>query len=167
MKLDLFDELMQLLAIMIPLSRKSPVPPSQCNLAPAIELIGDRGTLLILRSALYGVRRFDDFQEELGTPRTVLSGRLNALVDAGLLEKKPYKMKGRRARSEYVLTSQGEALRPILIGLTQWGDRWLGTDGQPPISFTDGASREPVRLAFVAPTGSEVPVQDLRVVIRR
>ena len=82
-------ELMQAFTIMIPLSRKSPVPPSQCNLARAIELIGDRWTLLILRSALYGVRRFDDFQEELGTPRTVLSSRLNDLVDAGLLEKSP------------------------------------------------------------------------------
>ncbi len=160
-------ELMQAFAVMIPLSRKSPVPPSQCNLARAIELIGDRWTLLILRSALYGVRRFDDFQQELGTPRTVLSSRLNDLVDAGLLEKKPYKLKGRRARSEYVLTDQGEALRPVLIGLTQWGDAWLGAGGQPPISFTDAESRDAVRLAFVSNKGREVPVDDLRVVIRR
>ena len=160
-------ELMQAFTIMIPLSRKSPVPPSQCNLARAIELIGDRWTLLILRSALYGVRRFDDFQEELGTPRTVLSSRLNDLVDAGLLEKKPYKLKGRRARSEYVLTDKGEALRPILIGLTQWGDAWLGAGGQPPISFTDSESRDAVRLAFVAGAGREVALDDLRVVIRR
>jgi DNA-binding HxlR family transcriptional regulator len=166
-RLDLFGELIQGHSIMIPLSRKSPVPPSQCNLARAIELIGDRWTLLILRSALYGVRRFDDFQDELGIPRTVLSGRLGDLVDGGLLEKKPYKLKGRRARSEYVLTPRGEALRPILIGLTQWGDKWVGADGQPPISFTDSASRDPVRLAFVAPGGSEVSVDDLRVVIRR
>ena len=76
------------------------IPGGVSNLARAIELIGDRWTLLILRSALYGVRRFDDFQEELGTPRTVLSSRLNDLVDAGLLDKKPYKLKGRRARSE-------------------------------------------------------------------
>ena len=62
---------------------------------------------------------------------------------------------------------QGEALRPILIGLTQWGDRWLGAGGQPPISFTHATSRDPVRLAFVAPNGREVPVDDLRVVIRR
>ena len=70
----------------IPLVRRSPVPPDTCNLAKAIDLIGDRWTLLILRAALYGVRRFDDFQSELGCPRTVLSGRLKKLVDAGLLD---------------------------------------------------------------------------------
>ena len=138
-----------------------------CSLARTLAIIGDNWTLLVLRDCFMGVRRFDDFQQELGTPRTVLSSRLNDLVDAGLLEKKPYKLKGRRARSEYVLTDQGEALRPILIGLTQWGDKWLGADGQPPISFTDAESRDGVRLAFVSKAGREVPVDDLRVVIRR
>ncbi|WP_084420654.1 winged helix-turn-helix transcriptional regulator [Henriciella litoralis] len=152
---------------MIPLSKKSPVPPASCNLAKAIDLIGDRWTLLILRSALYGVRRFDDFQEELGIPRTILSGRLKDLFKAGLLAKQSYKLEGRRARSEYVLTDKGEALRPILIALTQWGDTWLDSDGQPPISFTDMKSREAVRAAFVTPEGREVSVDNLRVVIRR
>ena len=152
---------------MVPLSRKSPVPPEHCNLARAVELIGDRWTLLILRSAMYGVRRFDDFQTELGTPRTILSGRLKALVEAGLLDKRIYKVEGRRARPEYVLTDQGEALRPVLIALTQWGDEWLGTEGQPPISFTDMKSRQSVRAAFVTPEGREVSVDSLRIVLRR
>ena len=112
----------------IPLARRSPVPPDTCNLARAIDLIGDRWTLLILRAALYGVRRFDDFQSELGCPRTVLSGRLKKLVDAGLLTKKAYKALRKRARPEYVLSATGLSLRPILIGLTQWGDAlaWSG-----------------------------------------
>lgn len=152
---------------MIPLSRKSPVPPEKCNLARAVELIGDRWTLLILRSALYGVRRFDDFQTELGTPRTILSGRLKSLVDEGLLAKRTYKVEGRRARPEYVLTDKGEALRPVLIALTQWGDAWLDADGQPPVSFTDSRSRKAVRAAFVNADGHEVPVEDLRIVLRR
>lgn len=152
---------------MIPLSRKSPVPPADCNLAKAIEMIGDRWSLLILRSALYGVRRFDDFQSELGTPRTILSGRLKTLVDTGLLKKRTYKVEGRRARPEYILTDKGEALRPVLIALTQWGDSWIGEDGQPPISFTDARSRQAVRAAFVDSGGQEVPTDNLRVVIRR
>ena len=152
---------------MVPLSRKSPVPPDQCNLARAVDLIGDRWTLLILRSAMYGVRRFDDFQTELGTPRTILSGRLKALVEAGLMDKRVYKVEGRRARPEYVLTGKGEALRPVLIALTQWGDDWLGGEGQPPISFTDMKSRQAVRAAFVTPEGREVSVDSLRIVLRR
>lgn len=152
---------------MIPLSRKSPVPPSDCNLARAIELIGDRWTLLILRSALYGVRRFDDFQSELGTPRTILSGRLKSLVEAGLLEKRIYKVEGRRARPEYVLTEKGEALRPVLIALTQWGDAWIGAESQPPISFMDMKSRKPVHNAFVSEDGREVPMDNVRIVLRR
>ena len=70
----------------IPFARRSPVSPDTCNLAKAIDLVGDRWTLLILRAALYGVRRFDDFHAELGCPRTVLSGRLKKLVDDGLLD---------------------------------------------------------------------------------
>lgn len=152
---------------MIPLSRKSPVSPSECNLARAVEVIGDKWTLLILRSALYGLRRFDDFQTELGTPRTILSGRLKSLVDAGLLQKRAYKVEGRRARPEYVLTEKGEALRPMLIALTQWGDAWLDEEGQPPVSFTDMKSRQAVRAAFVNSDGREVAASDLRIVLRR
>jgi DNA-binding HxlR family transcriptional regulator len=153
--------------VMVPLSRKSPVPPERCNLARAVEQIGDRWTLLILRSALYGVRRFDDFQTELGTPRTILSGRLKALVETGLLAKRTYKVEGRRARPEYVLTEKGEALRPVLIALTQWGDQWLDGEGQPPISFTDMKSRQAIRTAFVTEDGREVPVDNMRIVLRR
>ncbi len=152
---------------MIPLSRKSPVPPSDCNLAKSVDLIGDRWTLLILRSAMYGIRRFDDFQAELGTPRTILSGRLKSLVDTGLLDKRTYKVEGRRARPEYVLTDKGEALRPVLIALTQWGDTWLDEQGQPPVSFTDMKSRQAVRAAFVGTDGREVDAKDLRIVLRR
>ncbi|MDJ0919786.1 MAG: helix-turn-helix domain-containing protein [Henriciella sp.] len=152
---------------MIPTVSRSPVPPSACNLAKAIELIGDRWTLLILRSALFGVRRFDAFQAELEIPRTVLSGRLKALVEAGVLEKTSYKMPGKRPRAEYVLTEMGESLRPILIGLTQWGDRWVSKDGAAPIGFTDGVTREPVRAGLVNAQGREVPANRMRIKLRR
>jgi DNA-binding HxlR family transcriptional regulator len=150
----------------IPLVRRSPVPTEACNLARAIDLIGDRWTLLILRSALYGVRRFDDFQSELGCPRTVLSGRLKKLVDAGLLTRKSYKAPGKRARPEYVLSATGLSLRPILIGLTQWGDAWLGQGEAPPISFTKAGSKSAIRAAFVDVEGREVRPDQIRAVLR-
>ncbi|MDO8981882.1 MAG: helix-turn-helix domain-containing protein [Afipia sp.] len=88
------------------LIRRSPVPPGDCNLWKAFELIGDRWTLVILRSALYGVRRFDDFQNELDVPRSVLSNRLARLVENGLMQRRDYREDGQRARIEYPLTKR-------------------------------------------------------------
>lgn len=148
-----------------PRTRRSPVPPDQCNLTRAIELIGDKWNLMILRSALYGVRRFEDFHAELGVPRTVLSGRLKGLVGNGLLTGQTYKEPGRRSRTEYVLTERGEDLRGILIALTQWGDRWIA-EGEAPISFTEKTGGA-VRAGFVNDTGQEVEPEELRVVLRK
>jgi DNA-binding HxlR family transcriptional regulator len=152
---------------MIPRAQKSPVPLEICHLAKAIEAVGDRWTLLILRGALFGVRRFDDFQKELAIPRTVLSGRLAKLVENGVLEKKSYKEDGKRARPEYVLTEAGEALRPVFMALTQWGDVWTSDGAPPPISFTHAKSRQKVRPAFVDEDGRETPMSDTRVSLRR
>ena len=108
-----------------PPPRRSPLPPHDCHLARAFDVIGDRWTLLILRSALYGVRRFDDFASELGAPRTVLADRLKRLTAAGLLARRDYREPRRRARPEYWLTPKGAELRLPFVALTQWGDRWL------------------------------------------
>src|ERR1700710_150464 len=90
-----------------PLVSRSLVPPDQCNLWKAFGLIGDRWTLLILRSALYGVRRFDDFQADIEIPRSVLSKRLAGLVESGIMERREYREAGQRARTEYPLTEMG------------------------------------------------------------
>ncbi|MEL7040126.1 MAG: helix-turn-helix domain-containing protein [Pseudomonadota bacterium] len=152
---------------MIPRAQKSPIPLESCHLAHAIEIVGDRWTLLILRAALFGVRRFDDFQTELGIPRTVLSGRLRKLVAHDLLTKQDYKEDGKRARPEYVLSAAGEALRPVLIGLMQWGDDWIRQDSPAPMSFTDTKSRQKVRTAFVDEDGKAVDLDQIRVSLRR
>ncbi|MEO1028109.1 MAG: helix-turn-helix domain-containing protein [Pseudomonadota bacterium] len=150
-----------------PRARRSPIPVDVCHLAKAIDVLGDRWTLMILRSALYGVRRFDDFQAELGAPRTILSNRLKRLTEQDLLEKSTYREPGKRRRTEYVLTSKGAALRPILIGLTQWGDHWLSEDSAgAPISFSSKAG-SPVRAGFIDMSGREVPPNNLRVTIRK
>ena len=152
---------------MVPRAKKSPVSLDICHLAKAIEIVGDRWTLLILRSSLFGVRRFDDFQSELGIPRTVLSGRLSKLVKNGVMAKQAYKEDGKRARPEYVLTEAGEALRPILMGLTQWGDDWQSEGAAPPVTFQHAKTRQKVHPAFVDEDGRETPMAMMRVALRR
>jgi len=164
--LDLTGELSHK-KFMVPRAPNSPVPLDICHLAKAIDTIGDRWTLLILRSSLFGVRRFDDFQKELGVPRTVLSGRLSKLVAHGVMAKQKYKEDGKRTRPEYVLTDAGEALRPVLMALTQWGDDWLSEGASPPISFTHAKSRQSVRPAFVDEDGQETKLSEMRVSLRR
>ncbi|MEM1150456.1 MAG: helix-turn-helix domain-containing protein [Pseudomonadota bacterium] len=150
-----------------PRTSTSPVAVRDCRLARTIDLIGDRWAMLILRSALYGVRRFDDFREELGCPRTVLSGRLKMLETEGLMEKRPYQEPGKRVRDEYVLSEKGIALQTALVALNQWGDEWLANGEPPPISFTDAATKTTARVAFVNEDGEEVPVDRLRPRLRK
>ncbi|MEM7327976.1 MAG: helix-turn-helix domain-containing protein [Pseudomonadota bacterium] len=152
---------------MIPRAQKSPIPLEICHLAKAIEILGDRWTLLILRGALFGVRRFDDFQKELSIPRTVLSGRLKKLVDHGVLSKTAYKEDGKRARPEYLLTEAGEALRPVLMGLNLWGDVWASDGAAPLMSFTHTKTRQKVRPAFVDEDGQETKLSEMRISLRR
>ena len=109
----------------------------------------------------------DDFQAELNCPRTVLSGRLKTLTEAGLLERRSYQETGKRSRPEYVLTDMGAELRAALVALTQWGDQYLSGGDPAPISFVDEETRSPVRAGFVDADGRSVAPDELRVVLRR
>jgi DNA-binding HxlR family transcriptional regulator len=102
-----------------------------CSIARTLETVGERWTLLILRDAFLGVRRFDDFQRSLGVARNVLSDRLERLVDAGVLERRPYQE--RPPRYEYRLTDKGRDLFPVIFGLMRWGDKHAAPDGPPRI----------------------------------
>lgn len=92
-----------------------------CSLARALGIVGERWTLLIIRDAFYGVRRFNDFQAHLDVPRAVLSDRLRGLVDAGILDRRPDR-ESRRGHV-YELTASGRELWPVLYALLVWGDR--------------------------------------------
>jgi DNA-binding HxlR family transcriptional regulator len=100
-----------------------------CSIARSLELIGDRWTLLIVRDALRGVHRFDDFRARLGVAHNVLSDRLSRLTEAGVLERRRYQQ--RPDRYEYHLTQQGRDLWPVLMSLLMWGDRYLAPEGPP------------------------------------
>lgn len=94
-----------------------------CNLARSLELLGERWTLLVVRDAIYGVRRFNDFLTRLNCPKAVLSERLGRLVEAGVLEKRPYRSSP--PRHEYVITDAGAELWPVVYSLAVWGQRHL------------------------------------------
>ncbi len=105
---------------------------SQVRDATTIErtlaLVGDRWSILILRAAFRGIRRFDEFCSDLGIARPILTARLRKLVDAGLMTKEPYQE--HPPRYEYKLTAMGAALSPAIVALVRWGDEHLST-GQP------------------------------------
>jgi len=145
--------------------RRSPVAASYCNLARAFELIGDRWMLLILRSALYGMRRFDDFQAELDVPRSVLSSRLAALVEAGIMERKEYREEGQRARIEYPLTKMGAELSLPFMAMTAWGDKWLA-EGEPQLALHSRESGQRLRVAMIDERGKLAKSSDVQLVIR-
>ena len=147
-----------------PLLRRSPVALRHCNLARSFELIGDRWTLLILRSALYGVRRFDDFQADIDVPRSVLSHRLAGLVASGIMRRRAYREQGQRARVEYPLTQMGQALALPFFAMTGWGDKWLG-DGASPLRLRSRASGQWLSVALVDADGRRAVRSDVERVI--
>jgi DNA-binding HxlR family transcriptional regulator len=109
---------------------KRDYPTQYCSMASALEIIGERWTILIVRDIFMGLRRFDDLQRHLGVARNILQSRLERLVDNGILVKRPYQ--DRPARFEYRLTVKGADLWPILVSLLQWGDRYA-IGGERPI----------------------------------
>ncbi|MEE4298690.1 MAG: helix-turn-helix domain-containing protein [Pseudomonadales bacterium] len=133
-----------------------------CSLAQTLEIVGERWTLLILRDAFFGIRRFEQFQKRLGIARNILSARLATLVAAGILERRSLTEGGRRA--EYHLTEKGRDLQPALLALTQWGDRWYpGPHEGPRIEFVDRETQQPIReLRPLAADGRELAPRDVR-----
>lgn len=103
-----------------------------CSAARTLDLLGDSWTPLVLREAFYGIRRFDDFQRELGIARNTLADRLRRLVDGGLLEKHVYETQP--ARYEYLLTESGRDFYRVILTMVAWGDRWLADEAGPPVT---------------------------------
>lgn len=122
-----------------------------CSIARALEVVGERWTLLIVRDVFLGLRRFDQLQESLGIARNVLTDRLNRLVAEGILERVRYSE--RPERFEYRLTGKGRELGIALTALRQWGDKYLSE--KPPRLLRRKADKRPVVAALV-PKGADV-----------
>ena len=144
------------------------LPPRPCPVAGALDLFGDRWSILIIRDVMNGVRRFDDLVTRLGVSRATLADRLRRLVAAGILAPAPYQTDGGRSREEYRLTEQGWQLRNVLIALREWGDRYVLDDEERRLRLVDRDTGHDVRLQLVdAETGEPVEPHRLMHVITR
>jgi DNA-binding HxlR family transcriptional regulator len=104
-----------------------------CSVARAAGVFGDSWTLLIVRDAMYGLARFDEFQRSLHIARNTLSDRLGKLVDTGIMTKRFYQ--DNPPRYEYLLTEMGRDFFPVLAAMLSWGDKWLDDGGGPPVTL--------------------------------
>ena len=135
----------------------------RCSVAATLELVGDPWTLLIVREAFLGVRRFEQWQAKLGVARNVLAARLKTLTRHGILSKHTYSVKPER--QEYVLTPKGRDLFPILAAMLAFGDKHIYGDGREPHCYTHvpcGRRFTPVMVCSCC--GEEGRMRDLRAV---
>lgn len=124
-----------------------PINNEPCPVARSVDLIGDRWSLLIVRDAFDGRCRFGDFQRSLGVARNILSDRLRKLVDAGILETQD--ASDGTAYQEYVLTTKGESIFPIVVALRQWGEQHLFAPGERHSVLIDKRTGKPVPLMML------------------
>lgn len=130
--------------------KRKPFGEMQCPIARSLERVGEWWSILILRDALNGLKRFDEFQRSLDIAPNMLTRRLRALVDAGLLERRLYQE--RPARHEYVLTNCGRDFRPVVIALLAWGNRHFAPEGRA-VSLVDretGLEADPILVDAVS-----------------
>ncbi|WP_326836502.1 helix-turn-helix domain-containing protein [Amycolatopsis rhabdoformis] len=131
-----------------------------CSVARAIDVVGTRSTMLVLREALYGTTRFDDFVRRTHSTDAIVAARLKLLTELGVLVKEPYREPGVRTRFEYHLTDRGRDLLPVVFGLMQWGNTHLQPDDGP-FRLSDRVTGEPVTITASTPSGKVVDLDDL------
>ncbi|MCY1163257.1 MAG: helix-turn-helix domain-containing protein [Pseudomonadota bacterium] len=134
-----------------------------CPVARALDVIGDRWSLLIVRDAFDGISRFSDFQKNLGVARNILAARLKALVEAGVLEAQP--ASDGTAYQQYMLTAKGQTLFPVIVGLRQWGEGNLFRRNERHSRMVERASGQAVAQLEVQSTdGRQLAFNDVVVV---
>ncbi|MCE3002356.1 MAG: helix-turn-helix transcriptional regulator [Xanthomonadaceae bacterium] len=127
-------------------------------MAMTARLFGDRWTLLVLREVFYGVTCFGDIRADLGIPPATLEKRLSALVEAGVLERAPYKLESERTRAAYHLSAAGIGLLPMVLAMKEWGDAVLRHD-TPPTRLVDARTGARLRVGLIDPQGKAVPFE--------
>jgi DNA-binding HxlR family transcriptional regulator len=132
--------------------------PRPCSIASALTFLGEKWSLLVVRELALGVHRFDEIQRNTGAPRDILASRLRRLEEAGVLEKRQYQE--RPVRFGYHLTEAGGELRPILLSIAQWGDRWASPPQVTKWVHTCGDEAEVVHTCRAC--GEEITGYDLK-----
>lgn len=131
-----------------------------CPVARTLDLIGDRWSLLIIRDALEGVRRFSDFEKRLEIAKNMLSVRLKGLVESDILRLEP--ASDGSAYKEYVLTQKGQALQTVIVALSQWGGEFMYGPGEPGSVMVDAQRRQPIRkLELLSADGRRLAPEDV------
>jgi DNA-binding HxlR family transcriptional regulator len=124
-----------------------------CSVARALGVVGERWSLLVIREAIMGSTRFDEFHARLGVARNILAARLSSLVEAGVLEKTA---SARSARIyDYKLTKKGWDLLPVIAALMHWGDAWVDPGQGPPVVLVDKKSGKPIPRVVVRRSGGD------------
>ena len=135
----------------------------ECSISRAMEVVGDRWSILLLREAYYGTRRFDEFQYYLGVAPNILSARLKKFVDLGMMIRVPLPEHG--GRYEYVLTDKGRDFFPTYLALKKWGDDWLAEPEGPQVVFRDRSSGRPVEVPTPTTRGGKpLQLEDIEIV---
>jgi DNA-binding HxlR family transcriptional regulator len=131
-----------------------------CPVARSLDVIGDWWSLLIIRDALNGLRRFGEFERSLGLAKNILTSRLKTMVDQGILELAP--ASDGSAYQEYVLTKKGQGLLPVLVALGQWGSDFLFERGEPRLVALDRKKGRPLkRLEVRSQEGRSLGIRDI------
>jgi DNA-binding HxlR family transcriptional regulator len=125
------------------MAKRTSLKSSTCPVARTMEVIGDCWTMMIIRDAMLGARRFGEFQKSLGLAKNILADRLKALVEDGILSLKP--AADGSAYQDYVLTDKGRAVLPIMVALRQWGQDHAFRPGEDTTVMVDRKSGKPIR----------------------
>ena len=124
------------------MSKPEKADPFRRSVGHVLDVIGEGWSMLIVREAFLGTRRFEEFQKRLGIARNILTARLKKLCSNQILDRVPVKEGAKR--HEYILTRKGKEMMPLLVALTQWGDRWVFGEGNEPVLFLDREHGDPI-----------------------
>ena len=136
-----------------------------CPVTKAMRALGDKWTLLIIRECFWGVRRFDDFQTNLNISKSVLTKKLNQLIEQELLEKRSYKVEGQRTRYEYTFTQKGKDLTKIILSFLDWGNKYLIKEGEMTIKVIDKTTQNDVSIDILDSSGKRLKYRELEMII--
>lgn len=136
--------------------------PFRRSVGHVLDIIGEGWSILIIREAFLGTRRFEEFQGRLGIARNILTTRLKKLCANEILDRVPVKEGAKR--HEYILTDKGKEMMPLLVALTQWGDKWVYGEDNVPLIFLDREQREPIsRIQVFSASGEVLRPRDIMI----
>lgn len=143
--------------------KQSRLANKECSMARAMEIVGDRWSILILREAYYGVKRFDEFEYYVGVAPNILSSRLKKLVDAGIMAR--VRLPEHAGRFEYVLTEKGRDFFPAYLALKKWGDAWLAEPAGPQVVFRERGAARPIDVPELrTSSGKPLRLEDVEII---